>query len=294
MTDKEAMKLALEALEWEDAQTAYHTIKALEEALAKQEQGEPVAWMYDWTSDEGEFIQDWTTSMAETLRDTGKTIITNVRPLYSAPQVIHKPLQHLGEIPMAWCRWSEHLGKWMYTHRQPTEELAWIPLYDHPLQKPMAIQMDVIVGNLVREGINKHRARELAEHFIKHTAPQPKQEQGEPVLEVINGQINRAWDAIPNGFTGLLYMQPQLTAPPKKPQEPWHGSARVDDYNRGWNECIDSINTTPQQRTTEPERQWVGLTDEEKQQCIYDKQGFVLDYEDVVDATEAKLKEKNT
>jgi hypothetical protein len=23
----------------------------------------------------------------------------------------------------------------MYTHRQPTEELAWIPLYDHPPQQ---------------------------------------------------------------------------------------------------------------------------------------------------------------
>ena len=31
--------------------------------------------------------------------------------------------------------------------------------------------MDIIVGNLVRKGINKHRARELAEHFIKHTSP---------------------------------------------------------------------------------------------------------------------------
>ena len=31
--------------------------------------------------------------------------------------------------------------------------------------------MDIIVGNLVREGINKHRARELAEHFVKHTSP---------------------------------------------------------------------------------------------------------------------------
>lgn len=30
--------------------------------------------------------------------------------------------------------------------------------------------MDIIVGNLVRAGINKHRARELAEHFIKHMA----------------------------------------------------------------------------------------------------------------------------
>ena len=43
-------------------------------------------------------------------------------------------------------------------------------------QEPVAMQMDVIVVNLVREGINKHRARELAEHFIKHTHPQPKRE----------------------------------------------------------------------------------------------------------------------
>jgi hypothetical protein len=34
--------------------------------------------------------------------------------------------------------------------------------------------MDVIVVNLVREGINKHRARELAEHFIKHTTTPPQ------------------------------------------------------------------------------------------------------------------------
>ena len=40
-------------------------------------------------------------------------------------------------------------------------------------QEAVAMQMDVIVVNLVREGINKHRARELAEHFIKHTHPQP-------------------------------------------------------------------------------------------------------------------------
>mgnify|MGYP003336281085 CR=1 FL=1 len=42
-----------------------------------------------------------------------------------------------------------------------------------PEQEPVALQMDVIVVNLVRAGINKHHARELAEHFIKHTRPQP-------------------------------------------------------------------------------------------------------------------------
>ena len=52
---------------------------------------EPVAWMYDWTTSEGEFIQNWTTSEAETLRDTEPTIITNVRPLYTTPPQ-RKPL----------------------------------------------------------------------------------------------------------------------------------------------------------------------------------------------------------
>ncbi len=33
-------------------------------------------------------------------------------------------------------------------------------------------------------------------------------EKQEPVLEVVNGQINRSWDAIPSGFTGLLYTTP--------------------------------------------------------------------------------------
>jgi len=52
-------------------------------------------------------------------------------------------------------------------------------LYTSPTAKkeqcePVAMQMDVIVVNLVREGINKHRARELAEHFIKTTTPQQR------------------------------------------------------------------------------------------------------------------------
>ena len=168
----EAMKNALELAKKLDRDLSVETwelakvMGQLEQAIAEAEKQEPVAWMYDWTSDEGEFIQNWTTSMAETLRDTGKTVITNVRPLYLAPQVTHKPLQHFGEIPMAWCRWSEHLGKWMYTHRQPTEELAWIPLYDHQPQprKPLTDeQIDEIadtVANMPLVGIvNDFRTR---------------------------------------------------------------------------------------------------------------------------------------
>jgi hypothetical protein len=46
---KEAMKLALEHIEGNYTVSAKAAIKALEEALAKQEQGEPVAW-YDPTN----------------------------------------------------------------------------------------------------------------------------------------------------------------------------------------------------------------------------------------------------
>jgi len=43
-----------------------------------------------------------------------------------------------------------------------------------------------------------------------------------------------------------------------------------------------------------PNRQWVGLTDEERVAVLLDKDGKVLDYEDCAEAIEAKLKEKNT
>ncbi|CAB5194916.1 hypothetical protein UFOVP176_44 [uncultured Caudovirales phage] len=52
-------------------------------------------------------------------------------------------------------------------------------LKERSSDEPVALQMDVIVVNLVREGINKHRARELAEHFIKHTTPPQPQSEAE-------------------------------------------------------------------------------------------------------------------
>jgi hypothetical protein len=38
------------------------------------------------------------------------------------------------------------------------------PVKPAPVQEPVA-WMEMVVANLVREGVNKHRARELAEHF---------------------------------------------------------------------------------------------------------------------------------
>jgi hypothetical protein len=88
-------------------------------------------------------------------------------------------------------------------------------------QEPVAMQMDVIVVNLIREGINKHRARELAEHFIKHTHPQPKQEQGEPVAVM---QLHTdGWDLIEGIDTDWLETLPfgtkLYTHPPQRRNE---------------------------------------------------------------------------
>ena len=58
-------------------------------------------------------------------------------------------------------------------------------ILEQSADESVALQMDVIVGNLVREGINKHRARELAEHFIKYTRPQAPEAKphGEPLTD---------------------------------------------------------------------------------------------------------------
>jgi hypothetical protein len=125
-------------------------------------------------------------------------------------------------------------------HNEATKE----PLYTHPQQAQPKAEQDVVSGKTFDQWValneaNAARVLELEEKLAK-------QEQGEPVLEIVNGKINRAWDAIPADFTGLLYMQSHPSVPSKKPQEPWYGSARVDDYNRGWNDCIDSINAIHQ------------------------------------------------
>lgn len=41
-----------------------------------------------------------------------------------------------------------------------------------PVQEPTPWR-DMVVVSLVREGINKHRARELADHFVNFTLPPP-------------------------------------------------------------------------------------------------------------------------
>ena len=81
------MKQALEALEkfysyGFDRVTCEKAITAIKEEMDfPDNQKQPVAWMYDWTTQEGEFVQGMTTDDFSSLKDPiGK--ISNIRPLY--------------------------------------------------------------------------------------------------------------------------------------------------------------------------------------------------------------------
>ena len=128
-------------------------------------------------------------------------------------------------------------------------------------QEPVAMQMDVIVVNLVREGINKHRARELAEHFIKHTHPQPKREPltDEQIAEFFGVK------AVDESFVDFV-----------RAIEAAHGI--ISDMKQ------EHVDKTAKQR-----HEWVGLTEQKET-------GILLSSNTVYSAmkfTEAKLMEKN-
>lgn len=102
-----------------------------------------------------------------------------------------------------------------YVYEPTYTGLAWVAKKSaQPEQEPSQWR-DMVVVNLVREGINKHKARELADHF----AAQPEQ-QAEPVKpagqlqECLYGRGQVLWFAKPADLS-MLY-----TAPP---QRPWQG-----------------------------------------------------------------------
>ena len=60
------------------------------------------------------------------------------------------------------------LGKWFIDMSEACESLR-EALAEQPAQQEPVAWMEMVVANLVREGVNKHRARELAQHF--YTSP---------------------------------------------------------------------------------------------------------------------------
>ena len=131
--------------------------------------------------------------------------------------------------PVAWRFKDPKDGHWLYTqHIVDLSKKYWRlknesfePLYTAP-PPPLPVQeptpwRDMVVVSLVREGVNKHKARELADHFA--TQPLPVQE---PVAwgACVSGRVFVG--ALPEHVRKLteddgLPIQLLFTAPQRKP-----------------------------------------------------------------------------
>lgn len=76
------------------------------------------------------------------------------------------------DLMEAWVAYGYHIERFAELIRQDEreaierEQAGALPPTDNAIY-----WMDMVVGNLVRNGVNKHRARELANHFYTYTTP---------------------------------------------------------------------------------------------------------------------------
>tara|TARA_R110000868_G_scaffold177280_1_gene415643 strand:- start:118 stop:534 length:417 start_codon:yes stop_codon:yes gene_type:complete len=96
-------------------------------------------------------------------------------------------------------------------------------------QEQQQARVDVITVNLMREGINKHRARELADHFVNFTLPPPLPVQ-EPVAWITpDGEGFRIRFSLPTNDVPLgwdaLYTTPPLPVQRQPLTDEWIESA---------------------------------------------------------------------
>jgi beta-galactosidase/beta-glucuronidase len=117
--------------------------------------------------------------------------------------------------------------------------------------------MEMVTANLVREGVNKHKARELAEHFYSLApAAQPAPTVQEPVAleEYDAGLLNdygggnvEWWQDYIRAELGRAYehYQSQIATPPAQPAVPdAMTSADIQEhieYVAGWNDCRQAM-----------------------------------------------------
>ena len=125
---------------------------------------------------------------------------------------------------------------------------------EQPGQEPTPWR-DMVVVSLVREGVNKHKARELADHFVNFTLT--------PTLPVQPVQEPVAYDYHTKYDRGCYKCRSQFCP----------------------GNCIYTAAPLPVQT----QRPWVGLTEDEKFEMAAAQYGW----EDLLIAAEAKLKEKN-
>ena len=143
---------------------------------------------------------------------------------------------------------------------------------------------DMVVVSLVREGIDKHKARELADHFAA-------QQQAEPV----SMRMPKVGDRVICLEDESLGEVVSLTGG-GSPDINFDDGTRGTYLLREFAELFGYV-ASPQQDEP-PQRQWVGLTDEEKKilattaGCTEDDDGHIVT--EIFRLAEAKLKERNT
>jgi hypothetical protein len=145
---------------------------------------------------------------------------------------------------------------------------------------------DAIVVNLLREGINKHRARELADHFISLTAPpaQPAPVQEPVYVKTFHG--GKPWPLQPAPVQepiGSLHVDTLALIPTLR--HPDGGAKLWPAHKAKYDTSYVLVYTTP----PAAQRQWAGLTKEDLMQFAESQYGW----DDLIVAVEAKLKANN-
>ena len=290
----EAMKMALEALEEMDSEDAelnqeWLGKKAIAALRAAIEQA-PVAWMYDFLSD-NEVIRDWVTQSYDDIkRENG----FNVRPLYTAPQYDQTSLELCNEcgwralIPGEGCltcaRQKAKPAAWVYpefwdhlkqvncgtAYRLPSDGMQ--PLYTVPTApKPLRWVDTIIPGDRVIDNDDKTQAR--VSKLVRQRPAAPDYFKLEfddgSYIDVTDNEMIANYKPLPESRKPVAY---------------------ADSRIHGWPDCFvmepDPPHTVPLYAAP---REWVGLTEEEYQ-IIHSKN---YNYEELALAVEAKLKEKN-
>ena len=287
----EAMKMALEALEEMDSEDAelnqeWLGKKAIAALRAAIEQA-PVAWMYDFLSD-NEVIRDWVTQSYDDIkRENG----FNVRPLYTAPrqeQYDQTALELCGEcgwramIPGDGClvcaRQKAKPAAWVYpefwdhlkqvncgtAYRLPGDGMQ--PLYTVPTApKPLRWVDTIIPGDRVIDNDDKTQAR--VSKLIRQRPAAPDYFKLEfddgSYIDVTDNEMIANYKPLPESQKPVAY---------------------ADSRIHGWPDCFvmepDPPHTVP--LYTAPQ-EWVGLTDREKEEAT----GWSVEH------IEAKLRSKN-
>ena len=158
-----------------------------------------------------------------------------------------EPVQQERGEPVAWMDASGDI----YKHELwPDWNPPHTPLYTTPpaAQPAPASWMEMVTANLVREGVNKHKARELAEHFYGLAQPAPVQEPAErfaALIDAINYErqqaekyfrlYEEACDIAQRRLNEIARLDSQLAAaqPAQEPVMIYHGGCTIDCGEHG-------------------------------------------------------------